>query len=181
MTTGPGDTFDVIVVLGGPNAAMRRRMAHAVRLFNQGRAAFLLLSGGGMRPRRECEVMRGLALAAGVPAERIVVEPRSRNTLQNALCSREIMARRGWTRALVVTDWPHLPRAVMSFRAVGMPVKGSGAPIGWASEPALALYSVAYEALALGWYAIAILSGQHRRTAQALAAKSSKPSTAARS
>ncbi len=151
--------FDVIVVLGGPHGAMRQRTAHAVTLHRQGKAEFLLLSGGAARPRPECEVMHGLALAAGVPAACLVMERESQTTLENAARCREIMAGRGWTRALVVTDRLHLPRAVMSFRAFGLKVKGSGAPGSRTDWPARTLY----EALGLIWYLMLILRGRHRQ------------------
>ena len=164
----PDASFDVIVVLGGPRGAMRQRTAHAVALFRQGKAGFLLLSGGTARPRAECEVMRELALAAGVPADCMVMERTSRTTLENAARCRDVMARHGWTRALVVTDRLHLPRALLSFRAFAVRAKGSAAPGSWrswnsrgpwGSWPARALY----EALGLGWYLVLILSGRHHR------------------
>ena len=157
------ETFDVIVVLGGPVPAMRRRTAHAVNLLEQGQAEHLLLSGGVVRKGAEYVMMREMALAAGAPAERIVLERRSRNTLENALCSCAVMERHGWTRALVVTDRLHLPRALMSFRAAGVRVRGSGVAADPAETPRSRLYRAAYEALALAWYAVTILGGRHRR------------------
>ncbi len=133
--TGRGhgrERFDVIVVLGaavgvggGPSAALRRRVAEGVRRLEAGAAPVLLLSGGkgggggGRRPS-EAEVMRDLALAAGVAEERLVLETESRSTLENARCSARIMRARGWTKALVVTDAVHLPRALLAFRARGI-------------------------------------------------------------
>ncbi len=170
-------TFDAIVVLGaavgtggGPSAALRRRVAEAVRRFEAGQAPVLLLSGGkgGSRPA-EAEVMRDLALAAGVPEARLVLETDSRSTLENARCSARIMGARGWSKALVVTDAVHLPRALMAFRALGIdatgaPVTGATAPGGARDEPAWTWpYHLAREALAFLWYAARIAAGRHRR------------------
>ena len=151
------ERFDVIVVLGaavgvdgGPSAALRRRVAEGVRRLEAGAAPVLLLSGGkgggpdggkaggtgGAKDGRwpsEAEVMRDLALAAGVaaggtagaPEGRLVLETDSRSTLENARCSARIMRARGWTKALVVTDAVHLPRALMAFRALGIEAKGA--------------------------------------------------------
>ena len=171
MAPESGETFDVIVVLGGPEGAMRRRTEHAVRLVRRGLAPNLILSGGIVRRRAECEVMRGIAIGAGVAPDRLVLEPHSRNTLENAVGSRAVMARRGWTRALVVTDRMHLPRALLSFRAAGVQAKGSGAPPAAAGSFPLALYRSGYEALGLAWYAFSILTGRHRRVARDMAAK----------
>jgi len=157
--------FDTIVMLGGTEDAMARRTTHAVALFREGRAPTLLLCGGVVRGKRECEAMRDLALAAGVPAESILLETESQTTLENAAKCREILDRRGWTRVLNVTDRLHVPRALLAFRAFGVRARGSGAantgPFGaWAGQ-------VLYEAFGLIKYIGVILSRRHRRGADA--------------
>ncbi len=182
------ERFDVIVVLGaavavggGPSAALRRRVAEGVRRLEAGAAPVLLLSGGkgsgpgggkGDRVPAEAEVMRDLALAAGVaagvaagaPEGRLVLETESRSTLENARCSARIMRARGWTKALVVTDAVHLPRALLAFRAHGIDAKGAAVAGGARDEPAWTWpVHLAREALALLWYAALIAAGRHRR------------------
>ncbi|MFQ5774081.1 MAG: YdcF family protein [Kiloniellaceae bacterium] len=155
--------FDVIVVLGGPDTALRRRIAHGVRLFDEGRADRILLTGRGRRAAVEAEVMRDRALAAGVPNDRIVLEAESLSTLENAAFSARIMRARGWRSALVVTDFLHVPRALLAFRSVGVRAKASAAAGGWREEPVRAWGRyLAYEAVALIWYAALILAGRHR-------------------
>ncbi len=168
MSKADAPGFDAIVVLGGPNDAMARRTAHAVALLRAGRAGTLVLCGGVVRDKAECEVMRDHALAAGVPAERILLESASRTTLENAARCREILDRRGWTRVLVVTDRLHLPRALLSFRAFGVAARGSGAATPRSTEPLRAwLGRLLYEAVGLFWYTGVILSRRHRRRAGA--------------
>ncbi len=174
------ERFDVIVVLGaavgaggGPGAALRRRVAEGVRRLAAGAAPVLLLSGGkgggkGGGVPAEAEVMRDLALAAGVaagvPEERLVLETESRSTLENARCSARIMRARGWRRALVVTDAVHLPRALMAFRALGIEAKGAAVTGGARDQPLWTWpYHLAHEALAILWYAALIAAGRHRR------------------
>ena len=174
------ERFDAIVVLGaavgpagGPSAALRRRVAEGVRRLEAGAAPVLLLSGGkgggpgggkgGGRPA-EAEVMRDLALAAGVAEARLVLETDSRSTLENARCSARIMRARGWTEALVVTDAVHLPRALLAFRALGIDATGAAAPGGARDQPAWTWpYHLTREALAFLWYAALIAAGRHRR------------------
>ena len=157
MSGAPVETFDVAVVLGAmvlpdgsPSAAMLRRVGHAVSLFQSGRTAHLLMTGGPVgHPVPEARAMRALALAAGVPAERVAGEEVSRNTIENAQLSRPILAERGWRRVVVVTDAFHLPRALYVFRRLGIAAAGSGAR---PEHPSAAWYAAwAREALALPW------------------------------
>ncbi len=166
------ERFDVIVVLGaaggaggGPGAALSRRVAEGVRRLEAGAAPALLLSGGkGGGGPSEAEVMRDLALAAGAPEDRLVLETESRSTLENARCSARIMRARGWTKALVVTDAVHLPRALMAFRALGIEAKGAAVAGGARDEPLWSWpYHLAREALAVLWYAALIAARRHRR------------------
>ena len=127
---------DAVVVLGAALAApgvggpaLLRRLEHGVGEFFARRAAYLLVSGGVVGPPpAEAEVMRDLALARGVPGERIVVEPCARNTFENALYVGRIMRERDWRHVIVVTDAAHLPRALFVFRRLGLEVEGSGVP-----------------------------------------------------
>ncbi len=171
---GHGVRFDVIIILGGPADAMGRRTAHGVRLFTDGMAERILLSGGGGRPRPEADTMRDLALAAKVPRARLVLERDSLSTLENAIHSARIMQAEGWRTALIVTDSLHLPRALMAFRAAGIRARGSAAAWPW-REARLGdwIKYALYELLGLGWYLLLILGGRHRRLAQALASKPS--------
>jgi uncharacterized SAM-binding protein YcdF (DUF218 family) len=179
---GRGARFDVIVVLGGPEDAMKRRTAHGVSLFKAGMAERILLSGGGGRRRPEAETMRDLALAAKVPPAHLVLELDSLSTLENAIHSARIMRAEDWRTALVVTDSLHLPRALLAFRVAGVRASGSATAWPWREALLSDWFKYAfYETVGLGWYLLLILGGRHRRIAQALAAKSSKPSTAARS
>jgi uncharacterized SAM-binding protein YcdF (DUF218 family) len=125
---------DAVVVLGAamaapgvPGPALRRRLEHGVAVFLARDAAHLLVSGGVVGPPpAEAHVMRDLALARGVAAERIIVEDMARNTFENAVYSGRIMRERGWRRVVVVTDAFHLPRALYVFRRLGLEVSGEG-------------------------------------------------------
>ncbi|HVI51946.1 MAG TPA: YdcF family protein [Candidatus Sulfotelmatobacter sp.] len=130
------ETFDVLVVLGAkvepdgsPSKALLRRIAHAAALYHAGAAPFLLLSGGQPRGAiAEAEIMRQAALALDVAEGALRVEPLSRNTLENAMFCKPIIQRHGWRKLLVVTDGYHLPRALYTFRRLGLTAKGSAAP-----------------------------------------------------
>ena len=168
----PQPEADVIVVLGSklspngrPTPSLKRRIAQAVRLFHQGRAENLLLSGGVHdHPTPEAEVMADMVRDAGVGAENIVIEARSLNTLENAAFTAAEMEKRGWRRAIVVTDNFHLPRALFTFRRFGVEVTGSAAPYVWADMSVKRIVVAwAREAVALPVYAAKFLSGRATR------------------
>jgi uncharacterized SAM-binding protein YcdF (DUF218 family) len=111
--------------VGGP--ALRRRLRHGIAAFRELNARHLVLSGGVVvHHPAEAQVMRVLALDWGVPADRLVIEDRARNTFENALHCGRIMRAHGWRDVVVVTDGFHLTRALYCFRRLGFPARGRG-------------------------------------------------------
>ena len=108
--------------------------------------------------------MAAMARDAGIGAENIVIEARSLNTLENAALSAAKMEKRGWRRAIVVTDNFHLPRALFTFRRFGVEVTGSAAP-GVRADMSVKRIAVAWarEAVALPVYSVRFLSGRAKR------------------
>lgn len=129
------ETYDAAIVLGAkieadgrPSPAMARRVAHALTLLQNGRVGALLMTGGATTMvTPEAIVMRRLAVELGAPPERVHVEDRARNTIENALLSAPLVRRHGWRRLVVVTDSFHLPRAWYIFRRFGLKVDMAGA------------------------------------------------------
>lgn len=129
---------DVAVVLGAavwaggrPSPALTRRTLHAVQLARAGAVRHLLLTGGlGRHPPSEASVMRALAVAAGIEPARLVLEERATSTLESARECARIIAARGWSRVLLVSDSYHLPRARLAFRRFGVAARASAPPGG---------------------------------------------------
>lgn len=131
-------SVDAIVVLGGavmPAADSRPfthihttadRAWHAARLFHAGKAPIIVASGGTVWPVSDptsaAACMRELLEGLGVPTEAIVLEEESRNTRQNATHTVRVATERGIGDVLLVTSPWHMPRAVATFRAAGLPV-----------------------------------------------------------
>lgn len=143
----PPRQADAIVVLGcPPSARLERRVERGARLYRAGAAPALLLSGGGRGSEPEAAPMRRMALARGVPAAAILVEPNSRDTLGNARETAQMLRARGWRRVVLVSDRAHLPRAALLFRLAGVEVAGRcGVP---ASSAAMAVAAALREAAA---------------------------------
>jgi uncharacterized SAM-binding protein YcdF (DUF218 family) len=88
-----------------------------------------VLSGGGAGPVPEAEIMRHRALARGLPETALLIEPRSRNTVENARETARLLHARGLRSVLLVSDRVHLPRAALLFRLAGLRVAGrAGVP-----------------------------------------------------
>jgi uncharacterized SAM-binding protein YcdF (DUF218 family) len=130
---------DGIIVLGGAvDAAVTRahgqvalnaaaeRLVESLTLARRYPSAKLLLTGGeaAILPRGESEAdaMRAFFVEQGVDPARLVIEDRSRDTWENAVFSRDLVAPRREDVWILVTSAMHMPRAVGCFRAVGWEV-----------------------------------------------------------
>ncbi len=122
--------FDCIVALGHSarpdDAIMQARVQKAAELYREGAAGCLILSGrhsfrlrANPPPISEAAVMRDVALALGVPADDILVEDESTDTLSNAYFTKvRFLAPLGWRRVCVVTSEVHAARSLWLFRKV---------------------------------------------------------------
>jgi uncharacterized SAM-binding protein YcdF (DUF218 family) len=104
-------------------AALARRYPKARIVFTGGSAD--LLSNDAREADYAVEVFEGL----GIPRERLTIERRSRNTLENAEFSRAVAAPKSGERWLLVTSAFHMPRSVGLFRKAGFAVEPY--PVDW--------------------------------------------------
>jgi uncharacterized SAM-binding protein YcdF (DUF218 family) len=130
------DRADAIVVLGctlhgdGPSPALVRRVECGVALLAGGAAPLLLLAGGGKGARSEAAAMRAIALSRGAADAALLLEPRSRNTYENAIEAARLLRARGGGTVILVSDRYHLPRARLQFRRAGLAVIATRHPPG---------------------------------------------------
>jgi uncharacterized SAM-binding protein YcdF (DUF218 family) len=127
------ERVDGIVVLGGAVETRTSRgsevhlndsadrVVEAAVLARRYPEAKLLASGGdgNLIPEggeQEADLTRDLLIALGVAPERILVEDRSRNTIENAIYSRDMAQPKPGEAWLLVTSAWHMPRAVGCFR-----------------------------------------------------------------
>jgi vancomycin permeability regulator SanA len=120
---------DAIVVFGArvyrdgrPSLALHDRVKTACRLYREGYAKRLILSGGRApgAPVSEPEAMRDLALSLGVPDEAILLDEGGVNTLASVGNAAETARREGWTRLLMVSHDYHLSRIKLLCRHAGI-------------------------------------------------------------
>lgn len=128
--------FDAIVVLGtpadadgNPTAAQLARVNEAVREYERGVAPRLVMSGGAAHNRFvEAEVMARAAEAEGIPAGAVLVEGRSKDTIQNVCYTERLMRAHGWRSAEVVSEGAHLPRVGLILCRTGLLWRTHAAP-----------------------------------------------------
>jgi uncharacterized SAM-binding protein YcdF (DUF218 family) len=136
-TAGPPDG---IVVLGGAidelvSAARGQpslseaaeRVTVVARLARDYPQARIVFTGGSGRlfavDRSEASVAENFFAEIGVPAGRVMFEDKSRNTIENALFSKELAKPQPGERWLLVTSAFHMPRSVGIFRRAEFPVE----------------------------------------------------------
>ncbi|MCA0303863.1 MAG: YdcF family protein [Proteobacteria bacterium] len=141
--------YDAIVVLGGgvspaappevPDPDLTDaadRVWYAARLYHQGVAPRIIVSGGTLLDRpsdpaaTEAEGMRRFLVDLGVPSSAIVSEGDSRNTRENVRNVRRLV---GDARVALVTSAVHMPRALQLAREAGLNVTGLATD--WTAPP----------------------------------------------
>lgn len=120
---------DWIVVLGAaqyngePSTILRNRLEAALRLYRQGYAPRIAVTGGRRPGDRysEGEVGCRYLQARGVPRSALYCEQESRRTWENLSNIAPII---GNSKTIIVTDEPHLPRALILAEQVGLKATG---------------------------------------------------------
>ncbi len=118
-----------IVVLGAaqwggkPSPTFAARLDKAAELWRAGRAPVILVTGGRAPGARYAEGEVGCRYleARGLPRDALLCETESRSTWENLLAAREVFGREP---ILLVTDRPHLPRALLYAKRLGLRAQG---------------------------------------------------------
>jgi uncharacterized SAM-binding protein YcdF (DUF218 family) len=121
---------DAIVVLGAqvtadgtPGPDLYVRTLHAVELYRQGLAPYLICTGGYQGDRLSAaSVARELAVSMGVDPEHILLAEGAMTTREDAASAWNLMSARGWQSAILVSHPLHLERARLLFEAQGIDV-----------------------------------------------------------
>ena len=110
----PLEHADAIVAISGDTGA---RAESAIALWKQGYAPVLIFSGGSSDPESvaSAELMKRAAVAAGIPANAIVVEGTSATTEENAQRVALLMKTASLRSAILVTSPYHQRRAAILF------------------------------------------------------------------
>lgn len=150
---------DVAVVLGNtvqaegrPSPRLAARLDRAYDCYAASQCRILFVSGGvDPAGADEAAAMRDYLLARGVPADRIVTDSAGVDSWTTARHASAYMREHGYTRALAVTQYFHVPRTLLALRRQGVADVSGGYPrfFEWRD-----LYSVFRELPAMAWYAL---------------------------
>lgn len=109
------------------------RIGQAIELYKNKKINKILISGGsidilGKSPKNEIEEIAKYLIISGIPRDSIFLEPRAKNTRENALnCSKILQKQFANQSVLLITSGYHLKRATKCFEKAGISVTPYGA------------------------------------------------------
>ncbi|MBK6882335.1 MAG: YdcF family protein [Flavobacteriales bacterium] len=114
------DQSEVAIVLGAGTSegvlspVFAERTNHAKYLFDQGLVKKILITGGygEGQIQSDSEIGKQYLLSEGVPIEALIIEEKSRYTIENLIEAKSVMDSLGFTSALLVSDPLHMKRAM---------------------------------------------------------------------
>lgn len=154
---------DTIIILGAkiigqdPSSMLRLRLDEAIKLYNEGYASTIIVSGGQGADEdvSEAASMKIYLLSHGIPTEKILLEDQSFNTYQNLANSHKIMRENNLKTAIIVSNASHIRRSLLLAQSLGMMVSGAPAPM--ANNPYLTTKQYVREGAAM---AVLLLTGK---------------------
>jgi uncharacterized SAM-binding protein YcdF (DUF218 family) len=107
---------------------LARRYPNARILFSGGSSA--LMGDGSAEAGPAAQLLESF----GISRDRVILEDRSRNTVENAVFSKVIVQPKHGERWVLVTSAFHMPRAIGVFRKAGFPIEAY--PVDWRTRGA---------------------------------------------
>lgn len=133
-------SYDIGIILGGASRIVESdsnrlflgpsgdRIVQAVQLYKLGKVKKILFSGGAGnltgKKIPEAVMVQKYFLQIGIPNEDMIFEQKSRNTYENAIFTKQIMADSQWIskKCLLITSSLHMPRSMAIFKKQGIAV-----------------------------------------------------------
>lgn len=143
---GCGAADVIVAVSGGDTTA---RTVEAIKLYQAGWAPKLVFSGAAYDKNSpsNAAVMRGIALASGVPDEAISIDEYGRTTKQNAEETANLLESEGISSMILVTSSYHQRRTSLEFQKRFGTVDIRNHPVSQDSQ-----WSIWWWMTPLGWY-----------------------------
>ncbi len=117
--------YTIIVVLGTeplddttPSLDMVRRVETGIKVFKANAHSLLFFSGGKTAgPISEARMMARMAYARGISPDTVLMEERSRSTVENAKYCAVLVRKYPAAKFILVTRQTHMPRAYAIFKS----------------------------------------------------------------
>ena len=130
------EVSECVIVLGAaayhknPSPVFKERIDHAISLYKRGLTPKIIFTGGygTGSAYSESEVAAKYALRKGVHAGDILIETRSRSTVENLIEAKALMTSSGWTTSVIVSDPLHLRHASIIAENLGITAVTSPTP-----------------------------------------------------
>jgi uncharacterized SAM-binding protein YcdF (DUF218 family) len=127
---------EAIIVLGAaqydgrPSPVLETRLEHALRLWQQGLAPYIVVTGGRQPGDRftEATASADWLIDRGVPDDAILREVQGASTWESLAASARFLTERGIDDVLIVSDPYHLLRAAESAEELGLRARTSPVP-----------------------------------------------------
>lgn len=124
----PQSSADAVIILGARsyfgdriNPCLAARVDEGARLIKDGKAKYVIVSGGKNDSGSvEAETMAKLLADRGVKKDQIILESKATSTYENLQYSREIMKHRDFANVIIVTEPFHIPRADLIADKLGI-------------------------------------------------------------
>jgi len=114
VLTEPLSKADAMVCLEGDG---QERAKEALRLFNQGWAPLIIVSGGNNKIKFSvpADKMADYLIKNGIPENKIIIESGSQNTKEQAEQTMGIVKTKGFKKIILIASNFHQPRAFLTF------------------------------------------------------------------
>ena len=124
------DGGDALIVLGYKcmnneiHSILKDRLDAALDLYCLKSFQYIILSGGATGSETpEARLMEAYLLDKGVSKDRIILEEKATDTLENLYYSKQIIRKKGLEKCTVVSSSFHLHRVIRISRKIGFPIK----------------------------------------------------------
>ncbi|APQ76905.1 YdcF family protein [Clostridium botulinum] len=125
---------DSIIILGckvkgnDPTPFLKWRLDEGLRLYNEGYGKYIIVSGakGPGENISEAEAMQKYLVQKGLDKKFIILEDKSRNTLENIKFSKKKMEDNNLSSSIIVSNKYHLKRAELLCQKEGIKASYSG-------------------------------------------------------
>lgn len=137
---------------GSPSPRLAARLDSAIQCYRKNLCGLIFVSGGvDASGTDEAVAMRAYLTQHGVDEGKIVVDNKGVDTWSTAHNASTLMRERGLSKALIVTQYFHLPRAMLALSRFGVRDVSGTYPRFWEGRD---FYSIGREVPAFVWYFI---------------------------